>query len=111
MGVATDENRPAPDVAERPLSGSETADVPALAGAGGVRHASLDAPDRGWESVGDVCRIAGASAGLVRRYCEMGLIEFARDRFGRRTFPAGTGRRVAEIKAERVAAVMRTRSA
>lgn len=111
MGVVTGEDRPAPDGAERRISGSETADPPAPAGAGGVRQASLDAPDRGWESVGDVCRIAGASAGLVRRYCDMGLIEFARDRFGRRTFPAGTGRRVAEIKARRVATVMRTRSA
>lgn len=56
-----------------------------------------------WETTGFVARHSGVSEGLVRRYDRLGLIESARDPYGRRMFPPGTADRVKALKAARVA--------
>jgi hypothetical protein len=76
----------------------ETSDVEPRQGA---CHA-LKAPDFGWETVGEVARIARSSPELVRRYDRQGLISSARDVYGRRKFPPGTGELVKALKAERL---------
>lgn len=65
-------------------------------------EAGMESPDTGWETVPEVARIAGASVKLVRRYADLGLIASTRNRNGHRMFPAGTGARVRQLKAERV---------
>ena len=55
-----------------------------------------------WESPGEVSRIAGSSAELVRLYVRLGLIACAVDGSGRRSFPSGTGERVRALKAARM---------
>ena len=75
------------------------------------RPGPLKAPDLGWETVGEVSRIAEASVELVRRYDRKGLISSVRDAYGRRRFPEGTGLRVRELKRERTARMTPLRSA
>src|SRR5688572_8744303 len=111
MGIKRRRSGPARERPGTCLRGSEVACAASPASSSVPRRRALEAPDAGWETVGDVSRLAGASVPLIRRYCDLGLIEYARDRHGRRLFRAGTAARVAEIKAVRIAAVMGTRSA
>jgi hypothetical protein len=59
-------------------------------------------PPAGWESPGEVARIAEATPELIRRYLKTGLISCAVDASGRRSFAPGTGERVRALKAERM---------
>lgn len=107
MGEETTGPERAGAVVGAPETGVELAGSPSVA----RMAAGLAAPDTGWETVGDVARIAGASQELVRRYADMGLVKCARDRKGQRLFPSGTGERVRALKAERVARGASTRRA
>lgn len=75
--------------------------VVGMENAKGPSETAVEAPDAGWETPGEVARIAEASVELVRRYADEGLIPSARDGYGRRKFPPGTGVRVRELKAAR----------